>query len=211
MIQTFNEYVLDWWHDFLDGATDKVCDGIMQSWIGEEEHLSDYIPSDASDSREWLQENVTDAEVIYTTFFGLDGSSPCDEIPSTSELLTKMFTQAVQWPSGDVDYTPTFTRDFIIDMINHTEDYSTPDGFFQDLAYGGCVSGMIGLLIYNSDCRKIYIEHIDDMETFKLELEDGLGEAIRNDKQLPHYTFMCWLCYEELARIIACNLFPEQF
>ena len=70
---------------------------------------------------------------------------------------------------------------------------------------------MIGMLIYNSDCKEIYIEHIDDMEEFVKELESEMGEPIRNRDHLPHYTFVCWLCYEELAFRIARELFPDEF
>lgn len=93
----------------------------------------------------------------------------------------------------------SFADDFIEDISYHMESYDNPKGFFDDLAYGGCASGMIGMFIYHTDCKKFYVEHIDDMEDFKSELEDELGEPIKNTKDLPHYTFMCWLCYEEFC------------
>lgn len=69
--------------------------------------------------------------------------------------------------------------------------------FFEDLQKGGCQSGMISDFIYNSDCKDFYINHLDELEQIKEDLEDSYGEPIQNKNKLPHYTFMCWLCFEE--------------
>lgn len=104
-----------------------------------------------------------------------------------------------------------FVEPLIDDMVDHCDGYDNPIGFFKDLSYGGCASGMVGMFIYHSDCKKFYILHIDSMEDFKAEFEEELGDPIRNKEKLPHYTFMCWLCYEETAYRIAQALWPEQF
>lgn len=69
--------------------------------------------------------------------------------------------------------------------------------FLEDLQNAGCMSGMISEFIYYADCKKIYIQHLEDLENIKEEIEDSLGEAVKNRHRLPHYTFMCWLCFEE--------------
>ena len=69
--------------------------------------------------------------------------------------------------------------------------------FFEDLQKGGCISGMISEFIYHSDCKVFYTAHIDDLEGMKSELEDDLGEPIKNRYNTKHYTFVCWLCFEE--------------
>lgn len=104
-----------------------------------------------------------------------------------------------------------FVEPLIDDMVDHCDGYDNPIGFFKDLSYGGCASGMVGMFIYHSDCKEFYIRHIDSMEDFKAEFEEELGDPIRNKEKLPHYTFMCWLCYEETAYRIAQALWPEQF
>ena len=55
---------------------------------------------------------------------------------------------------------------------------------------------MIGEFIYHDDCMKFYTKHIHDLEDFKTKLEDEIGQIQNKDNQ-PHYTFMCWLCFEE--------------
>lgn len=69
--------------------------------------------------------------------------------------------------------------------------------FLLDLQKGGCISGMISEFIYHADCKAFYIEFIDDLESIRSELEEAIGEPIGNRFQSPHYTFMCWLCFEE--------------
>ena len=78
--------------------------------------------------------------------------------------------------------------------------------FLEDLQHGGCISGMIGDFVYHSDCKAFYIAHIEDLEGFKNELEDQLGEPIVN-KKIVHYTFMCWLCFEEYCHDLYNTIF----
>lgn len=69
--------------------------------------------------------------------------------------------------------------------------------YLEDLQRGGCMSGMISQFIYHADCREFYVAHLDDLESIREQLEDSLGEAVKNRHRLPHYTFICWLCFEE--------------
>ena len=79
--------------------------------------------------------------------------------------------------------------------------------FLEDLQNGGCMSGMISEFIYHLDCKKFYIENLDDLENIREEIEDSLGEPVKNTHRLPHYTFMCWLCFEEYCFDIYRNSF----
>lgn len=79
--------------------------------------------------------------------------------------------------------------------------------FLEDLQNGGCMSGMISEFIYHADCKKFYIQHLDDLENIREEIEDSLGEPVKNTHRLPHYTFMCWLCFEEYCFDIYRNSF----
>lgn len=110
---------------------------------------------------------------------------------------------------SEYDFVPEIIDDLVYNV--NERGYEKPTGFFEDLQYGGCQSGMVGKFIYNSDCKDFYIKYIDSMEDFKTEMEDELGEPIANRNGLPHYTFMCWLCYEETVYMIARELFPEKF
>lgn len=208
-MKDFNEFVLDWWHEYLENSEERTLKPIMQHLIGEDANISDYIPEEAEDEYEWLYA-IDDAERIYKAFFGWEGGGSFDNMPDTQTFLIEMFTQAALWFDGVTARMPSFSGQFIDDMAYHAADHTTPLGFFHDLQ-NGCVSGMIGMLIYNRDCKDIYIKHIDDMEDFKESLEDEMGESIKNRHHAPHYTFLCWLCYEEYGYMIGRNLFPETF
>jgi hypothetical protein len=210
---TFEEYVLNWWSDFLEDITEKTAKRIMDdAFIGEEESVDDYVgtakDSEAKSCREWLRQQ-NDVDTIYSTFFGYNKQLDDSKI-STEDFLEQVFLENVMWPMGPAEVMPSFAEEFVQDMAYHAAEYGDPLCFFNDLRHG-CQSGMIGMLIYNSDCKDIYIKHIDDMEEYKTQLEDDMDECIRNRTGAPHYTFMCWLCYEELGFSIARNLFPDTF
>lgn len=199
-MKTFEEYVLDWWGDYVDASTEKDRRFMMEALIGEEESIDDYIPEDAESVEEWLK-TYDDADVVYQAFL-YDSPKEFDNPPDLEGFIYHMFRQAC-----DCNYS--FTSGFIHDMVYHASGYVNPAGFFEDLQHGGCVSGMIGMLIYNSDCKDLYVANIDDMEEFVETLESEFGGHIKLDA--PRYTSVCWLCYEETAYRIGRNLFPQIF
>lgn len=79
--------------------------------------------------------------------------------------------------------------------------------FLEDLNRGGCISGMIGEFIYHNDCKAFYIEHLDELEEIKSDLEAAFGMPVENRYEMPHYTFLCWLCFEEYCYEIYRNTF----
>lgn len=108
----------------------------------------------------------------------------------------------------------SFSEEFNQIIINKVDGYEGKTkqqlkSFFEDLQYGGCQSGMIGDFIYNSDCKDFYIKHLDELEEFKEDLEDSLGEPIQNSKKLPHYTFMCWIGFEEYCYDLYRTIFED--
>lgn len=204
MEQTFDQYVISWWREYVEShKSDQKR--LMESFIGEEETIEDYLDEGETPYGWLMAKDECDAEEIYTHFFGYSGEDECfDDLPDTETFLIGMFKQA---------YTEKydFVDELVEDMAGHAENYDTPYGFFHDLSYGGCSSGMIGMFIYHSDCKRFYIDHIDDLEAFVEDFEEEIGEHIPNKNHHPHYTFICWLCYEELAYNIGRTLYPENF
>lgn len=181
-MENFNEYVENWFEGYM------------------EEH-----PAAIKELSEF--EN---GEEIYEHLFapGNDCGGNLPGIPTTEDFLRGMFMQYLDGDEGEVY---SYMKMFMEDMAYHCSDCQDPVDFFNDLAYGGCQSGMIGMLVYNPDCKKIYIDNIDDMESFVSDIEDETGDPIRNPDSLPRYTLVCWCCYEELAYRLASVLFPENF
>lgn len=103
----------------------------------------------------------------------------------------------------------SFFQAFSEILTDKVEGYEQIKTCLEDIQQGGCISGMIGDFIYNSDCKTFYIEHMDDLENMKTELEESLGETIKNRHSVPHYTFLCWLCFEEFAGEIYRNVYES--
>ena len=90
---------------------------------------------------------------------------------------------------------------------NYRKNKASLKSFFEDMQKGGCMSGMIGEFVYHADCKTFYIKHIEDLEDFKQELEDSIGEPIKNRHNLVHYTFVVWLCFEEYCYQVYNSIF----
>lgn len=208
-MKTFEEFVTDWWKDYLSEASEDTHKALMENLIGEEETIEDYIPEDYASPREWLEDNMT-ADEIYGKYFSFENDGLCpDNMPDASQFIYDMLKENASWWNTNETPLPSFTETFLRDMVSHIEGYDNPIGFFKDLQ-NGCQSGMIGMLIYNSDCKRIYIEHIDDMEEYAEQIYGELG-YVENKNHLPHYILICWMCYEEFGYQIGRNLFPETF
>lgn len=114
------------------------------------------------------------------------------ELSAIEKLLTKHQPE---------DICRDLVKDFNAIILSKVEGYGKDKpalkSFFEDLQHGGCISGLIGDFIYHNDCKAFYIAHIDALESFKEDLEEQMGEPVTNRHNSPHYTLMCWLCFEE--------------
>lgn len=198
---TFDEFVLDWFHTMVDEATEERVTKIV-SILGCRRESAD-------ENREFLME-LNNGREIWDNLFAPNSVGAEAHVISEDERAT-MIAAALDQAVIELRHDYDWAEDLIDDMVYYCADYNCPISFFEDLAEGGCQSGMIGMFVYNSDCKAFYVEHIDDMEGFKEDFEDELGMPITNKEGLPHYTFMCWLCYEELAHRIAQELWPDKF
>lgn len=106
----------------------------------------------------------------------------------------------------------SFNQEFNNIILNHAINYdgnakNKLKSFFKDLQHGGCISGLIGEFVYHSDCKEFYINHIEDLEDFKMELDNQMGEPIKNRDKIVHYTFIVWLVFEVYCYNIHNQLF----
>jgi hypothetical protein len=89
-------------------------------------------------------------------------------------------------------------KDIIINEIDGDAEM-----FFQDLFNHGCISGMIGALIYFEDTKKFYIDNMDDIDDLADEMEQYTGETLKPTS--PRYNWLAWFGFEETARNIYSN------
>lgn len=117
-------------------------------------------------------------------------------------VLDSMMDKAFE-KAGVDDYS--FSEELKRIYKGHVESYPGVNDFFNDLAYGGCRSGMIGEFIWAEEIKEFYVKHIDDLESYKRDLEEELGEPIM-DKDLSHPELVTWLVVEDVARRVSDEL-----
>ncbi len=194
---TFNEYVKQWFDEFLEDHkerseelfkvmlfTDEDLDGDESAY----EHLSNLEPNE-----------------IWDLCF-INSHVSFDDLIDVCGFWTMVLPKVVD----ELGIKYKFTKDMVDDIGYHCEDYDDPVGFFQDLQHGGCMSGITSMFMYFDETKKFYIEHMEQLEYFVEDLEEELGEPIRKKDSTPRYVFVCMLCYEELARKIGQELFPNE-
>ncbi|MFB3390215.1 hypothetical protein [Flavobacterium sp. LAR06] len=60
----------------------------------------------------------------------------------------------------------------------------------ENLQHGGCINGMTGQLIHHSDCKEFYLNHPDDIEDIRKDLEDSIEKPIAERYESPT-TLLC--------------------
>ncbi|PCI77818.1 MAG: hypothetical protein COB20_07105 [SAR86 cluster bacterium] len=76
--------------------------------------------------------------------------------------------------------------------------------FFSDLLQHGCISGMIGSLIYYTDTHTFFDAHYDAIEELRQEYQDNIGEPLEIKENLKN--FLAWFAFEETAYQMALEL-----
>ena len=82
--------------------------------------------------------------------------------------------------------------------------YDDIKNFFSDLQQHGCISGMIGSLIYYVDTNKFYEKHYSEIEEIRTELEDSFGQPLEIKGDLKNY--YSWISFEEISFQLANEL-----
>ena len=76
-----------------------------------------------------------------------------------------------------------------------------PESFFEDLMRCGCVSGLVGGMIYYYDTHAFFDRHYDEIEDLRLELMDEGVMIEWPQSDLKNH--LAWLAFEESAFRIA--------
>ncbi len=111
--------------------------------------------------------------------------------------MTKILTKIKELKKQTDNDLKAYVCNYIID------DYKTDDDikiFFKDLFNHGCVSGMVGGLVYYKDTKEFFIDFMDEIDEIVNEFQDSTGEPIKFDT--PTYNSKAWFGFEEMARNI---------
>lgn len=97
------------------------------------------------------------------------------------------------------------------DALEHEDAQPDSTGeaisYLEDVCNHGCVSGTVSQLIYYADTKKFFIEHIDEIDEMRSEMEDECGEPLKIGT--PLYNWLAWFAYEETARKILQEVAPD--
>ena len=83
-------------------------------------------------------------------------------------------------------------------------EYGDISCFFSDLSQHGCISGMVGGLIYYTDTAKFYDAHYDEIETLRDNWEEETGEPLHPDGDLKNW--FAWFAFEQTAFDLAAEI-----
>ena len=185
MKNNFDEYIIKWFHKYLEDHNKNT--DLLLSLINilivklDGESIDDIL--DGQTVIEYLTD-FDDTEIIYEKLLLHPEKHNLEGFVSNYEFVIKMLKESAKELKLD---KYDFADEFMEDMANHIADYTNPIEFFEDLSHGGCISGMIGILIYHSDCLKLYGKYAVDMEEYKEDMEEEFGEPIRQKKDNKTY------------------------
>lgn len=203
MENKFYKYLHSMVHDLIiANETNEVDEYNMNLFYALQQTLEDLLESECthgehifSMSGEELWKGIIEMDDDVRHELGID---------SPEDIMNNFLSELMSSEIEEYD----FAKEFLEDMASHMSNVDF-EMWLNDLLKHGCISGMVGILIYNSDCKEIYVRNIDSMESMKEDLEEEVGEMIPNRHGLPHYTFLCWLCYEELGRMVYDKIFED--
>ena len=82
--------------------------------------------------------------------------------------------------------------------------YDDIKNFFSDLQQHGCISGMIGSLIYYKDTEEFFHKHYEEIIDLKTEFEESTGESLKIPHQVANY--LAWFSFEKVSYQLANEL-----
>ena len=95
-------------------------------------------------------------------------------------------------------YGENTLKDDVIDIIlNHIDDYENPITFLEEVLQYGCVSGMIGELIYFEQTKCFFIKHMEEIFEIYNEVKDKLNSNFEVDANN-----LSWLAFEYMVNEI---------
>jgi hypothetical protein len=80
-------------------------------------------------------------------------------------------------------------------------EYDEIKNFFSDLLNHGCVSGMIGSLIYYTDTSAFFDTYYQDIIWLKTDFEESIGTSMKIPHEIKNH--LSWFAFEEVAYQLA--------
>jgi hypothetical protein len=87
-------------------------------------------------------------------------------------------------------------KEVALEALANGEDNVTL--FFENLMNHGCISGMVGSLIYYRDTEIFFDQYYEDIIWLKTEYEEAIGQPMVIPHQIKNH--LAWFAFEETAR-----------
>ena len=85
--------------------------------------------------------------------------------------------------------------DILVNHIEDCENFEEVRNFMEDLRAYGCVSSIIGELIYYNDTKKFFINNLDEIQDY---LNDLIQEHLYSINKFD-YNEIVWVVFETIA------------
>ena len=82
-------------------------------------------------------------------------------------------------------------------VVEEAFEYHTIKDFFNDLLNHGCVSGMIGRLVFYNQTEKFFDEHYHEIMELKEDFEASTGQPMTIPYHLKNH--LAWFGFEQTA------------
>ena len=73
------------------------------------------------------------------------------------------------------------------ELAQEALEHEDPQIFFSDLLQHGCISGVVGKLIYYTDTHAFYDKHYEEIEELRTEYETSTGESLQLNSDLKNF------------------------
>lgn len=197
---TFNEYLLSWYHHFVDDHMDDDdwCARMYKIMSNDQSLVSECNPPYC------LLNDIDDEESIWDCLF--DSDVIIDDLPDTESFLVDAFSLLGEKWINKYDFARDFMDSFAHDIAENT--YSMPDRWFRNI----CDSySYYEVQKFKDNSYDFYLQHMDSLERYKEDREIESGDVMRNAHHWPHCLFVCGTCYRDLATQFAKKLWPDEF
>jgi len=79
-------------------------------------------------------------------------------------------------------------------------EHDNPEMFLSDVLAHGCISGVVGSMIYYRDTHAFYDHHYDEIEELRLDWQAETGQPIEIKGDLKN--FLAWFAFEHTAFVL---------
>lgn len=117
----------------------------------------------------------------------------------TLESLTRQFVELATDNEGNYKFVTAIAEDIAEQCYNrYIESDNDPNAindYIEEVVQHGCVSGVVSMFIYNSDCREFYLENVLDMDEWIANLDYDQRPSLES----PRFVSLCWFAYETIS------------